>query len=153
MRPSRLIVSIPLLIGIAAAGLSMRDSIAADTPRTPMLSAGPDEQQWASNSVQTVDYAVLPAGQIVVKFTFKNEIKERPPVIVGYHPAANIVLDFANTVSELPKETLELGHRVARSIRVLTVDSRTRAVISLNRPVSYDITTAGRELLLTLGRR
>jgi hypothetical protein len=131
----------------------MRDALAAELPRTPTLSAGSGEQQWTTNSLYAVDYAVLPAGRVAVKFTFRNEIKERPPVIVGYHLAANIVLDFADTVSELPKESLELGHRVARNIRILTVDSRTRAVINLNRPVSYDITTAGREVLLTLEPR
>src|SRR5262245_39083511 len=133
-------------IGIAT-GSAMHAG--AEAP-APITSSAAEDAQSGINGLQGVGYAVLTAGRIVVKFRFRNEVKERPPVIVGYHPTANIVLDFADTVSELPKEPLELGHRVARSIRVLTVDNRTRAVISLNRPVSYEITITGREVLLTL---
>ena len=112
------------------------------------------EAAWAqaSNTLQQLDYAILPAGRIVIKLTFRNEIKERPPVIAGYHPAANLVLDLADTASELPAERMNIGHRDARAIQVLTAGGRTRVVVNLNRPLIYEVALTGREMLVTLQR-
>lgn len=116
------------------------------------IAAGGNAQS-ASNSLQRLDYAVLPAGRVVVKLVFSQELKERPPVLAGYHPAANIVLDLADTASDLRKDPLEIGQSEVRSIQVLSIGTRTRVVITLNRPVSYEIAFTGRELLVTLERR
>jgi type IV pilus assembly protein PilQ len=134
MKPFRILLA--LSVWIAAAG-AIHDAAWAQ----------------ASNSLQQLDYAILPGGRIAIKLAFRNEIRERPPVVAGYYPAANIVLDLADTASELPNERAEIGHRVARSLQVLTAGGRTRVVISLNRPVSYDMALMGRELLLTLDPR
>ena len=106
----------------------------------------------APKALQALDYATLPAGSVVLKLTFTHEIRERPPVIATYHPVANVVLDFADTASELLSDRVKIAHRDVRSVQVLTAGGRTRIVINLNRPVSWEMEAAGRDLLLTLRR-
>jgi len=109
-------------------------------------------QQPALNGVQALDYAILPGGRIVIKLVFKNELKERPPVVVNYHPIASIVLDFADTGSALGKAPVEVKQRDLRNLQVVQAGSRTRLVIALAVPLVYEIELKGGELWLTLRR-
>lgn len=111
-----------------------------------------ESQQAAPNSVQALDYAILPGGKILIKLVFKHELTAPPTVFASYHPTARIVLDFADTASETGKDLLEVGQRGLRSLQVVQAGTRTRLVINLARPVGYETAVKGKELLITLQR-
>ena len=135
----------PLLVlfWVSLVGGAVREAVSAE----PQRSAAP-----ASNSVQALDYAILPGGRIIIKLVFKTELKERPPVLVNYHPATSIVLDFADTGSALGKDPVEVNQRGLRSLQVIQAGTRTRLVVSLVRPLVHEIALQGKELLITLRR-
>lgn len=114
--------------------------------------AASGSQQPALNSVRALEYAILPGGSLVIKLVFKNALKERPPVLVNYHPVTNIVLDFADTVSALGKDPVEVKQRELRSLQLVQAGSRTRLVIALAVPLVHEIELKGRELWITLRR-
>lgn len=109
-------------------------------------------QQSVLNSVQSLDYAVLPGGKTLVRLTFKNDIKEPPSILASHHPTAHITLDFAGTASMVTKDPLEINQRGLRSLQVIQTGTRTRLVISLVSPHVYETVSKGKELLITLQR-
>lgn len=111
-----------------------------------------EPQQTALNSVQALDYAILPGGNIVIRLALKHELREPPSVVASHHPTANIVMDFAGTVSEIGKHPVEVNQRGLRSLQVVQAGTRTRLVISLVRPLVYETALKGKELLITLQR-
>ena len=111
--------------------------------------AAPDGQS-ARLSLQQVDYATLSRGTTVIRLTFSAELKERPAVVVTYHPGASVALDFADATSEPRKQAVEVGQRDLRSIQVVSAGERLRVVVTLGRPMPYEIELTGRHLLLTL---
>jgi type IV pilus assembly protein PilQ len=106
--------------------------------------------QPALNSVQVLEYAILPGGKIIIKLVFKHELTAPPAVFASYHPTARIVLDFADTASETGKDLLEVGRFGLRSLQLVQAGTRTRMVINLARPVGYETAVKGKELLITL---
>ena len=111
-----------------------------------------DAQPAAPNSVQALDYAILPGRRILLKLTFRNALREPPAVVAGYHPAAHITLDFSATASEVGKDPVEVNQRGLRSLQVVQVGTRTRLIINLISPHVYETESQGRELLITLQR-
>ncbi len=117
---------------------------------THVASAQP--QQPALNSVQALDYAILPGGIILLRLTFRLALREPPAVLAGYHPTAHITLDFSATASEVSKDPVEVNQRGLRSLQVIQVGTRTRLIVSLVSPHVYETDSKGRELLITLQR-
>lgn len=140
-----------VLFWIFLVGGAMHEAVSAEpqSSATPPASSG---QQPALNRIQALDYAILPGGKLVIKLVFRHELREPPAVFASYHPTARMVLDFANTVSEVGKEPVEVGQRELRSLQVVQAGTRTRLVINLARPVVYETALKGNELLITLQR-
>ena len=120
-------------------------------PAREAVSAEP--QQPALNRAQAVDYAILSGGTIVIKLVFRRPLAEPPTVFRSYHPAARIVLGFADTTSELGKGPVEIGQRGVRSFEVVQAGTHTRLVINLAEPLAYESAVNGNELLITLQQR
>ena len=137
------------LLWIVMAGGAMPPAMAAES--SPSAAAG-GLQQRVLNSMQALDYAVLPGGEIVIRAVFEHELSERPAVMVHYHPAARIVFDFANSVSAVGKEPVEVRQRGVHSLHVVQTGTRTRLVINLGRTFVQESTLKGKELLITLRR-
>lgn len=123
------------------AGVSMQEAVAADIGRQ----AGP-------NSVQALDYAILPGQRIIIRLIFKNELKHPPSVLAGHHPTGYIALDFADTENALGRDPVEVKQRDLRSLQFIQTGSRTRLVIILVRPLVHEIELKGRELWMTQRR-
>ena len=142
-------VVVVVLSWIVFCGGAMRLAVAAEVP--PSAAAG-NLQQRALNSVQALDYAVLPGGRFVIKLIFQHDLSEPPAVLVNYHPVASIVFDFVNTVSAVRKEPVEVRQRDVRSLQLVQTGTRTRLVINLGRPFVQESVLKGKELLITLQR-
>ncbi|MBM3358795.1 MAG: hypothetical protein FJY54_13860 [Betaproteobacteria bacterium] len=112
----------------------------------------PGGRPAAVNSVQALDYSVQPGGRIILRLVFRNELTKAPPVIVNYHPVANIAIDFHDTIRALAKDRVEVGQGGLRDIVLVQSGTRTRLVINLARPLLHEATPKGRELWITLWR-
>ena len=101
------------------------------------------------NTIDAVDYSVQPNGKIVVRLGMKAPLAAQPAGFVINNPA-RISLDFAETGNGLGKSSININEGVLRSINVAQSGSRTRVVMNLTRPVAYETSTDGRNLLVTL---
>jgi len=115
-------------------------------------SAAEGQPPAGPNNLQAVDYAALPAGGALVKVVFTQPLKVQPGLLVSHHPGNSISFDFPNTVSEAGRQPIEVAQRGLRSIQVVQSGTRTRLVLNLDRPLIFETTLHGSELLITLRR-
>lgn len=139
-----------VLFWVFLLGGAMHEAVSAEPLHSATPAASGGERQPELNSVQVLEYAILPGGKIVIKLVFKHELTAPPAVFASHHPTARIVLDFADTASETGKDLLEVGRFGLRSLQVVQAGTRTRMVINLARPVGYETAVKGKELLITL---
>ena len=114
--------------------------------------AAESQPRAATNSLQAIDYALLPAGGALVKVVFSQGLQAPPGVMVNHHPIYRIAFDFPDTVSAAGKQPIEVAQRGLRSIQVVQSGTRTRLVLNLDRPFVFETTLEGKELLITLRR-
>ena len=115
-------------------------------------SAAEPQPRAATNSLQAVDYALLPAGGALIRVVFAQPLQAPPGVVVNHHPVNRIAFDFPDTVSAAGRQPIEVGQRGLRSIRVVQGGTRTRLVLKLDRPFVFETSLEGKELLITLRR-
>lgn len=119
---------------------------------TGEASAAEPQPRAAANSLQAIDYALLPAGGALIKVVFTQALQAPPGVVVNHHPINRIAYDFPDTVSAAGKQPIEVGQRGLRSIQVVQSGRRTRLVLNLDRRFVFETTLEGKELLITLRR-
>jgi type IV pilus assembly protein PilQ len=105
----------------------------------------------ALNSVLNIDYALLHAGEILVRIELAQPLEQRPSGFRTFHPAARVVLELP-AMSVAHKKTIEPERGFVRSIRLLGHASGTRVVIDLTGPATYELALEGKTLLVTLRR-
>jgi type IV pilus assembly protein PilQ len=103
------------------------------------------------NSVQSVDYALLHAGEVLVRIELAQPLAQRPSGFRTFHPAPRVVLELPET-SVTDKKTIQPERGVVRSIRLIGHASGTRVVIDLTGPATYELAMEGKALLVTLRR-
>jgi type IV pilus assembly protein PilQ len=105
----------------------------------------------ALNSVQSIDYALLHAGEMLVRIELAQPLEQRPSGFRTFHPAPRVVLELP-AMSVAQKKTIEPERGFVRSIRLLGHASGTRVVIELTASATYEVAMEGRALLVTLRR-
>jgi type IV pilus assembly protein PilQ len=103
------------------------------------------------NPVQSVDYALLHAGEVLVRIELAQPLEQRPSGFRTFHPAPRVVLELPET-SVTDKKTIQPERGVVRSIRLLGHAKGTRVVIELTGPATYEVAMEGKALLVTLRR-
>jgi type IV pilus assembly protein PilQ len=103
------------------------------------------------NAVQNIDYALLHAGEVLVRIELAQPLAQPPSGFRTFHPAARVVLELPET-SVPHKRTIEPERGFVRSIRLLGHASGTRVVIDLTGPATYELAMEGKALLVTLRR-
>ena len=63
---------------------------------------------------------------------------------------ASIVLDFANTSSNLPSREVVVANQGIYSVNVIPGQGATRAVVSLSNPMYYDVSLQGKDVVLNI---
>jgi len=117
---------------------------------TSATAAEPASTQTSSdNAIESVDYTSAPDGKLIVKIGLKQALQGPPAGFVVNNPP-RIALDFPNTSNKLGKSTVSADEGVLRSVNVVQAGTRTRMVVNLNRPATYDTRVEGKTLLLTL---
>ena len=106
----------------------------------------------ALNSVQSVDYALLHAGEVLIRIELAQPLAQRPSGFRTFHPAARVVLELPDTSVSQDRKTIQPERGVVRTIRLLGHERGTRVVIDLTGPATYELVMEGKTLLVTLRR-
>lgn len=102
----------------------------------------------SSNKIVSVELARQSAGQVVLQFQLQNAAVA--PAAFSVNNPPKISLDFVGTENGLGKSSLNFNDAGIRSVAIVEVAGRTRAVISLDKMVGYETRVDGNKLLLTL---
>ncbi|WP_153109655.1 type IV pilus secretin PilQ [Propionivibrio limicola] len=113
-----------------------------------VVAAFPIDAQERQNAIEAI--AVVQQGGVLnVKLSFKQPLTALPPSFSVANPA-RIVLDFADTVNGLGKNSQSFNEAELKSVNVVQAEDRTRVVLNLNRGMLYEQTIDGKNLLLAL---
>ena len=116
-----------------------------------LLSAGFGVAFSQDNSLTSVKVIPLPEDRVRIDFQFAHPLKQLPASFITQKPA-RIVLDFINTDMQLPPDQkmkkIELGS--LKTYNVVAVSDRVRAILDLQRTVSYSGSSAGNIYSLVL---
>ena len=89
------------------------------------------------------------AGSVVLKITLRQPLVN-PPAGFSVANPARIALDFPNTANGLGRTSQDINEGDLRSVNLVQVGDRTRLVLNLRRPLSYETQIDGRTLFVTL---
>ncbi|MGH8726822.1 MAG: type IV pilus secretin PilQ [Burkholderiales bacterium] len=102
-----------------------------------------------SNSIESVSATSLQAGKTVVKINLKQAVSASPASFSINNPP-RLAFDFADTGNGLGKNAQNVGEGSLRSINLVQANGRTRLVMNLTRPVTYESQIEGNSLLVTM---
>ena len=102
---------------------------------------------WASskdNSLMSVKVIPLPENKVRIDFQFSKPLKQLPASFITQKPA-RLVLDFIDTELQMPADQkmkkIQLGS--LNTYNIVSVGERVRAILDLDRTVSYSGSVAG----------
>ncbi|MFO2967208.1 type IV pilus secretin PilQ [Legionella pneumophila serogroup 1] len=103
------------------------------------------------NSLISVKVLPLPENRVRIDFQFSKSLKQLPASFITQKPP-RLVLDFVSTDMQIPADqktkTIQLGS--LHSYNIVAVRDRIRAILELDRSVSYSGSTAGSVYSLVL---
>jgi type IV pilus assembly protein PilQ len=96
------------------------------------------------NSLMSVKVIPLPEDKVRIDFQFSKPLKQLPASFITQKPA-RLILDFINSDIQLPEDqkmkTIKLGS--LNTYNIVSVGDRVRAILDLDRTVSYSGSVAG----------
>ncbi len=102
----------------------------------------------ADNVLQDIAYAPLPGGQVQVTLKFAGPVAE--PRIFATENPARIAVDIADTRNAVTQRRIDVNSGATAAISAVEAAGRTRVVIDLMRPSSYETKAQGNTFLLTI---
>jgi len=106
------------------------------------------KQNAQSNAITGIQYSSLPGNRLQISLELSKEAVT--PLSFTIDNPARIAFDFANTGSKLPKRSQPIGIGVAQSITTISTKTKTRVILNLTEVVPYQVTTKGKNVLITL---
>jgi len=113
-----------------------------------LVTAKTAQAQAPSNVIQNVQYSTLPGNRLQISLELSEHAVN--PLSFTINDPARIAFDFADTGSKLPKRSQPIGIGVAQSITTISTKTKTRVILNLTEVVPYQVTTQGRNVLITL---
>lgn len=101
------------------------------------------------NLIEKISYSALQGGKVEVKITLKQPLTSPPAGFTTNNPP-RIALDFFGTGNAMGKNTIEVGEGGLRTLNVVQANNRTRLVMNLSKPVSYETRLEGNDLIVAL---
>ena len=101
------------------------------------------------NAIESLN--VTQQGATVVLKINMKDAPAGPPAGFTVASPPRVALDFANTVNALGRNSQDVGQGDLRSINVVQVGDRSRMVLNLKGPVTFDTKIEGKSVLVTLG--
>jgi len=90
----------------------------------------------AGNRLEDIRFAPLPDGRLELKLKMRTRPEE--PGSFSINKPARIALDFFGVASALGSRTLPVGRGAVESVSAIEAEGRTRVVLNLSEPVSYE---------------
>ncbi len=87
-------------------------------------------------------------GAMVFTVTTTGEVGE--PRVFATESPPRVVVELADTVSELPAQPIPVGGGIARAYTTLSAGGRTRLIVDLDQSAPYQVDYSGREVRLTI---
>jgi type IV pilus assembly protein PilQ len=113
-----------------------------------LVTAKTAQAQAPSNVIQNIQYSTLPGNRLQISLELSENAVN--PLSFTINDPARIAFDFADTGSKLPKRSQPIGIGVAQSITTISTKTKTRVILNLTEVVPYQVTTQGRNVLITL---
>ena len=102
-----------------------------------------------ANSIDALNVLKGPSGRTVIRFTLKAP-PTNPPAGFAIATPPRIALDFLDTANGLGATQREIGDPALRSVNVIQAGNRTRVVLNLNRPQTFETQVDGNNVMVTL---
>ncbi len=105
--------------------------------------------QTFRNSIIAINVVNASNGQITVKITLDQPLGSAPVGFSLTNPD-RIVFDFTNSINGLGRNMQEVGNSDLRSINIVQTENRSRLVMNLLRPMTYQAKTQDNHVVITL---
>jgi len=105
-------------------------------------------KQESINAIQNIQYSTLPGNRLQISLELTEHAVK--PLSFTIDNPARIAFDFAGTASKLPKRSQPIGIGIAQSITTISTKTKTRVILNLTEVVPYQVTTQGKNVLITL---
>jgi type IV pilus assembly protein PilQ len=102
----------------------------------------------AENVLEDLTYTAQPGGKVEITLRFAEAVTT-PQAFTTESPP-RIALDLADTRNGLSQRRIEVGAGATAGISAVEAAGRTRLVVDLFRPASYETRINGKELILTI---
>jgi len=102
----------------------------------------------AETALKAIDFSAHPGDKVQLTLQMSGGV-DQPAGFLTENPA-RISLDFAGVKNELGYKTKLIGVGPVHSVTALEAGSRTRLVINLTKPLSYETKVTGNTVLITL---
>lgn len=100
-----------------------------------------------SSTLKDISYTTLPGGSVQLHLNF-NGAPPQPRIFTTDNPA-RIALDFAGTTTTAPRHT-DIGQGATSGVSAVAAGGRTRVIVELMQPASYQSAIQGDSLVLTV---
>jgi len=103
---------------------------------------------WAASDVTAADYRSNAAGDVIITLTTDGD--EPKVSVFATESPARIILDLADTNSQVDASAVSVGIGSVQKYTTLAAGGRTRIMVDLSRPVSYDYQSGNGQVVLTI---
>ena len=102
----------------------------------------------AQNVLQDIAYTPLPGGKVQVTLKFSAPVVE--PRIFATENPPRIAIDIADTRNAVSQRRIDINNGATSGVSAVEAAGRTRVVVELNRPSSYETKAQGNDLVVTI---
>jgi type IV pilus assembly protein PilQ len=102
----------------------------------------------AENVLEDLTYISQPGGRVEITLRFANPVGEPQAFTTDSPP--RIALDLPDTRNALSQRRVEIGSGATSGVSAVEAAGRTRVVVDLFRPASYEARANGKELILSV---
>ena len=114
-----------------------------------LVCAAVSYQAQAAVTLDDVSFSSLPGDRVQLRMKFSEPLQDEP-VNFSIDNPARIAIDLPGVSLNLDDKSQTIGLGMAHSMVAVEASGRTRVVVNLVRPVSYDISLQGNLVILTL---
>jgi len=113
-----------------------------------VLLVAPALSAWASSDVTAADYSSNSNGDVIITLSTGGD---DPKVSVfATESPARIILDLADTSSQVDASPVSVGIGPVKKFTTLAAGGRTRVMVDLSKPVTYDYQSGNGQVVLTI---
>src|SRR5210317_863020 len=103
---------------------------------------------WAASDVTAADFSSNAAGDVVI--TLSTEGDDPNVSVFATESPARIILDLADTNSQVDSSAVSVGVGSVQTFTTLAAGGRTRVMVDLSRPVTYDYQSGNGQVVLSI---